>query len=118
MKYIIIVFLVLIIISFLIWYLIKRKRAIRKVKCTSKEEKLSYINAALNPFGFIFDSYQDIVISKNDCWQREMGYTDLYDLESFRFNIVMNAEPIYFHYNKKEYRIEFLKGQYGITTGA
>lgn len=118
MKYIIIVFLVLIIISFLIWYLLKRKRAIHKVKCTSKEEKLCYINAALSPFGFTFDSCQDIVVSKNDCWQREIGYRDLYDLESFRFNIVMDSEPIYFHYNKKEYRIEFWKGQYGITTGA
>ncbi len=30
----------------------------------------------------------------------------------------MDCEPIYFFYNNKEYRIEFWKGQYGITTGA
>lgn len=118
MKYIIITLVVLFIIALWIFYLCRRKWAIRKVNCDSDEEKLSYINAALDPFGFAFDPLQDIVISKNDSWQRDVGYRDLYDLKAPFLNMVMDAEPIYFDYDHKHYRIEFWKGQYGITTGA
>lgn len=112
-----IIFIVLIIIL-IICYLVKRRRAIRKVKCLSEEEKLICIDAALNPFGFKFDYCQDIVISKNDAWQRDFGYMDLYDLKAPFLNMVFDAEPIIFEYDCKKYRIEFWKGQYGITTGA
>jgi len=88
------------------------------VKCDTDEEKLSYVNAALAPFGFEFDLDQDIVISKNDSWQRDVGYSDLYDYHAPFLGMVMDSEPIYFDYNEKQYRIEFWKGQYGITTGA
>ena len=118
MKYFVIISLILLGIIFLIFIYFRKKRAIKKVKCTSDEEKLSNINVILNPFGFEFNLRQDIVISKNDAWQREFGYSDLYDLNSPFFNIVMNCEPIYFDYNNKHYRLEFWKGQYGITTGA
>lgn len=118
MKYLIIAILVIVILIIWIVYILRKKWAIKKVKCTSKEEKLSYVNAALNPFGFTFDEKEDIVISKNNAWQRDFGYSDLYDLKAPSMNIVMHAEPIFFHYDCKEYRIEFWKGQYGITTGA
>lgn len=110
--------LAILFIFLIIWYLIKRKWAIRKVKCTSKEEKLIGINAALEPFGFTFDYCNDIVISKNDAWQKDFGYMDLYDLKAPFLNMVFDAEPICFLYDCKEYRIEFWKGQYGLTTGA
>ncbi len=118
MKYFILTLILL--FAFVIWifYLCRKRWAIRKVNCTSDEEKLSYINAALKPFGFEFDLLQDIVISKNDSWQRDIGYRDLYDLKAPYLNMVMDAEPIYFDYEQKHYRIEFWKGQYGITTGA
>lgn len=118
MKYIIIFALILLIITFLIILHFRKKRAIKKVKCATDEEKLCAINAILNPFGFEFDLNQDIVISRNDAWQRELGYSDLYDLNSPFINIVMDAEPIYFDYDNKHYRLEFWKGQYGITSGA
>lgn len=112
-----IVFLVLL-VSLITYYFIRRNWAIKKVKCTPDEEKVSYINAGLSPFGFAFDNCQDIVISKNDSWQRDFGYMDLYDLKAPFLNMVFDAEPICFKYNNKEYRIEFWKGQYGISTGA
>lgn len=101
----------------IIWICHRKKWAIRKTKCISDVEKLSYINAILNPFGFEFDYRQDIVISSKDAWQKEVGYTDFYDIKAPLFNIVMDSLPVYFNYDGKEYRIEFWKGQYGITTG-
>lgn len=118
MKYIILAIIVLIIVICFILYFLRRRWAIRKVKCISDEEKLLYIDAALCPFGFEFDPNCDIVVSKNDVWQRDLGYMDLYDSKAPFLNMVMDAEPIYFEYDKKQYRIELWKGQYGITTGA
>lgn len=118
MKYILISFLILFILILLLYYFLRKRYAINQVKCHSDEEKLSFINAALNPFGFTFDLNKDLVISKNDSWQRNYGFMDLYDYKAPFFNIVMDSQPIYFEYDKKHYRIEFWKGQYGITTGA
>lgn len=118
MKYVILSFIFLIGFIFVILYFIKKKRIIYKVKHMSEKEKLCVVNKMLEPFGFSFDIKEDIVISRNDAWQRDMGYSDIYDLKAPLFNIVMDAEPIYFKYDKKDYRIEFWKGQYGITTGA
>lgn len=117
MNWIIITALILILI-FVIFFFFRKRWAIKKVVCDTEEEKLCAINAILSPFGFLFDAKQDIVISKNNAWQRELGYSDLYDLNAPFFNIVMDAEPIYFDYDNKHYRLEFWKGQYGITTGA
>ena len=118
MYIIISVILLILFITLIVGYLLRQRWAIRQVKCISEEEKLSYINAALKPFGFVFDYNQDIIISQNDSWQRDFGYMDLYDLKAPFLNMVFDAEPICFEYNCKEYRIELWKGQYGITTGA
>lgn len=118
MHIIIYVMLIILVIVLILWYLLKKRKAIKKVKFTSEEEKLLSVNAALKPFGFTFDYCQDIVISENDSWQRDLGYMDLYDLKAPFLNMVFDAEPICFEYDCKQYRIEFWKGQYGITTGA
>lgn len=118
MKYFIIALVIIVLVIIFVLYLIRRNRAIRRVKCDSEQKKLSIVNDALNPFGFSFLKEQDIVVSNNDAWQRDMGYCDFYDLNAPSINIVMDSEPIYFEYQDKEYRIEFWKGQYGISTGA
>lgn len=118
MKYILLAIVIVVILVIIIFYFLRKKWAIRKVNCLSDQDKLNIVNKALHPFGFTFDLKQDIVISKNDAWQREVGYCDFYDYKSPFLNIVMDSEPIYFKYCDKEYRIEFFKGQYGITTGA
>lgn len=118
MIYFIITLFALLVVLFLVFYFIKRKRVIHKVRHMKEEEKLCVVNKALNPFGFAFDLKQDIVISQDDSWQRDIGYSDFFDLKAPYLNMVMDCEPIYFSYDDKCYRIEFWKGQYGITTGA
>ncbi len=116
MIYFSFIFFLIVIIYF--FHLRRKKCTIKKVKCMNEEEKLHKVNKVLSPFGFEFDLEQDIVISKNNPWQRNIGYSDFFDLKSPLFNIIMDCEPIYFEYNQKKYRLEFWKGQYGITTGA
>lgn len=116
MKYIIIISIFF--LSLILFYNLKKKKAIRKVKCSTNEEKLSKINPILRKFGFTFDLKQDIVISLQDGFQKNFGYSDFYDLNAISLDMIFDAEPIIFDYNDKEYRIEFWKGQYGITTGA
>lgn len=118
MKYIIFLGIIIFLIVFVVLYLIKRKQAICKVKEMNALEKLDIVNKALNPFGFTYLYNEDIVISLSDSWQKNMGYSDFYDLKAPFINIVMDAEPIIFYFNDKLYRIEFWKGQYGVTTGA
>lgn len=118
MKYFILAAIFFIIIVLVVLYFVRKRWAIRKVKCLTDGEKLNYVDAALKPFGFEFDLNCDVVVSKNDCWQREYGYMDLYDSKAPHLNMVFDAEPICFEYEGKEYRIELWKGQYGITTGA
>lgn len=117
MKYFVLGILIISILCFFIWYFLRKRWAIKKVKCQKDSEKLCSINKVLAPFGFAFDLEEDIVISRNDAWQRNFGYMDLYDSKAPFFAMVMDAQPIYFDYNCKHYRIEFWKGQYGITTG-
>lgn len=118
MKFFLIITLILLTIFLIVFIYFRKKWAIKKVKNNTLEEKIFAINAILNPFGFEFDPWQDIVISKNEAWQRDLGYSNFYDMNAPFFNIVMDCEPIYFDYGNKHYRLEFWKGQYGITTGA
>lgn len=117
MKYILLAIIILIILC-IICYIIKKRRAIRKVKCTTVHEKLNHVNNLLKRFGFEFELKDGIVISKEDPWQRDFGYTNFYDIKAPFLNIVFAAEPIFFEYDNKCYRLELWKGQYGITTGA
>lgn len=116
MKYILIAGIILLVIL-IICYFIKRRNAIRKVRCKCLSEKLCHVNNILEPFGFEFELKDGIVISKNDAWQRDLGYTDFYDIKAPFLSMVMNAEPIFFDYDGKHFRLELWKGQYGITTG-
>lgn len=118
MKYIVIGLLLFFVFVLLICYFFRRRWAIRKVKWATDIQKLCTINAILEPFGFKFNLENDIVISKCDAWQRNMGYRDLYDAKAPFFHMVFDALPIHFRYHNKDYRLEFWKGQYGITTGA
>lgn len=116
--YIIISLWIIYLISLIILFFLRKRKAIKKVKCRTDAEKVLNINNMLEPFGFEFDVNQDIIISKKNCWQKDLGYMDIYDSKAPFFNMVMDALPICFNYDDKEYRIEFWKGQYGITTGA
>lgn len=81
------------------------------------DEKCSELNYLIEPFGYHYDTCQDIFTSTQDAWQKEFGYTGLYDELAHHFNMVFDSEPIYFNYNNKTWLLEFWKGQYGINTG-
>lgn len=89
----------------------KIKREIKKIK------DVESLNEFLRPYGYAYDFQQDIFYTIIDAWQREMGYTRLYDEAAAPSSMIIDCEPIYFEYDNKRWMIEFWKGQYGMTTG-
>lgn len=123
MKYCYWIIIVLAVIALLIsLYLIlvhcRKKKAAKKVRCLTKEEKERSLDKALAPFGFAYERGWDCIISRMDPWQREMGYCRQYDEWAPAMNMIMDCEPVYFSYNGRQWLLEFWKGQYGCTTGA
>ena len=96
----------------------RRKCIIQKICCMDFCEKFCLLNDLMRPYGFSFLPKQDIVTSRKDAWQREFGYSSLFDQTASRFNMVFDCEPIYFDYEGRTWRIEFWKGQYGINIGS
>lgn len=75
------------------------------------------LNQTIEPYGFAYESDQDIFYSIMYPWQREMGYCRLYDEASAILSMIIDCEPITFEYDGKKWLIEFWKGQYGMNTG-
>lgn len=68
--------------------------------------------------GFAYNSEKDIFYSTKNAWQKNFGYTHMYDVLAPVFRMIIDTEPIKFFYNNKNWLITFWKGQYGIVTGA
>lgn len=68
--------------------------------------------------GFAYDSEKDIFYSTKNAWQKNFGYTHMYDVLAPIFRMIIDTEPVRFYYNGKHWLITFWKGQYGIVTGA
>lgn len=68
--------------------------------------------------GFKYSAKKDIFYATKNAWQKNFGYTRLYDIACPLFRMILDTEAIKFYYNKKNYLISFWKGQYGMTTGA
>ena len=81
------------------------------------EEKVQMLSKLIEPMGFAYDPKQDIFLSRTDAWQRDYGYSSLFDRTAPFFQMVFDCEPIYFDYEGKTWMIELWKGQYGINTG-
>lgn len=96
----------------------RKKRIICKIHCMSCCEKCELLNHLAEPFGFCYDSEQDIFSSRLDAWQKMFGYGTVYDKAALTLNMIFDTEPIYFNYGKKTWLIQIWKGQYGINTGA
>lgn len=96
----------------------RKRRAVQKVCSMTCLEKCELLNSLIAPFGYCYDEMQDIISSRNDAWQREAGYTALFDRTAPYFNMVFDDLPVYFPYQGRTWLIEFWKGQYGINTGA
>lgn len=96
----------------------RKRAAIRKVCSMSPKEKCERLSTLLSPFGYCYDSRFDIISSRNDAWQREAGYTALFDRAAASLNMIFDYLPVYFNYQDRTWLIELWKGQYGINTGA
>lgn len=97
---------------------VRRRRIIRRIKCMDKCRKCSLLDELAKPFGYAYHCRCGFFTSTTDAWQKEAGYTWLYDYMAPRFQMVFDALPIYFNYRGKTWLIELWKGQYGINTGA
>lgn len=106
------------VIALLAAFIVLKIRARRFRPTGDKAAQQAALNRDLAEAGFAYDRKEDIFYSLMDCWQREMGYCQLYDEGSSLFNMVMHCEPVRFSYAGKRWMIELWKGQYGITTGA
>lgn len=84
----------------------------------SSSEKCELLSSLIAPLGYCYDNQKDIISSRNDAWQREIGYTSLFDSAAASFHMVFDYLPVYFSYLDRTWLIEFWKGQYGINTGA
>ena len=81
-----------------------------------KYGKFSY--EELSIAGFSYDAQKDLFYSTKNAWQKNFGYTHLYDVAAPIFRMIIDTEPIKFFYDNKNWLITFWKGQYGIVTGA
>ncbi len=103
----------------LLIYMIRRREACkRKIRRMGTMEKAGLLNELIAPFGFAYEATQDIFVSRVHAWQRKEGYEALFDRLAPKFNMILDAFPVYFDYQDKTWMIEFWKGQYGINTGA
>lgn len=120
MKYILIALAVVFVIlaAALVCFWLRCRRAKKEVCLRSREQKCFDLNAALEPFGFAYDLCSDTIYSQMHPWQREMGYCRFYDEHAPVAHMVIHSEPVYFTYGKRQYLMEFWKGQYGMATGA
>lgn len=84
----------------------------------SFKEKCELLSSLIAPFGYCYDDRLDLISSRNDAWQREAGYTSLFDRAAASFHMIFDFLPVYFSYQDRTWLIEFWKGQYGINTGA
>lgn len=78
--------------------------------------KISY--DGFSSSGFRYHSKKDVFYSVQNAWQKNFGYTHIYDVMCPWFQMIVDVLPIHFYYNHKNWLISFWKGQYGITTGA
>ena len=60
--------------------------------------------------GYGYDSEQDIFYCNMDAWQRNMGYSRLYDEATAPLGMILDCEPIYFKYGGKRWLVELWKG--------
>lgn len=97
--------------------IVRRAKSKRKVRRMEMSQKIQLLNELAEPFGFFYKGDEDVFTSRQDAWQREMGYEALYDRAASAANMVIDAWPVYFDYEGRTWLIEFWKGQYGINTG-
>src|SRR5471030_2204142 len=98
---------------------------IKIIKGIGKSEQDHYIgkgdknilDKGMEIAGYGYDPEQDIFYCNMDAWQRNMGYSRLYDEATAPLGMIVDCEPIYFKYGGKRWLVELWKGQYDLNTG-
>lgn len=101
-----------------VFCIVRRKKIICRIRCMDQCKKCSLLNELAAPLGYAWHCCCGFFSSTVNAWQKSAGYTWLYDHMAPRFQMVIDALPVYFDYQGKTWLIEFWKGQYGINTGA
>ena len=78
------------------------------------EERIS----VLQTFGYEYDAAQDIYYTSKDPWQRQMGFTDIYDQGAKYTSMYYLTLKADFEYDDTLWRLQWWKGQYGVLEGA
>lgn len=116
-MYLFLTIFIFVTLFFVILFHFKKKKILKHLCQMSEQEKCQLVDAICSPMGYRFDCNQEIVSTRLDAWQKDFGYTYAFDRFAPHFNMVFDAQPVYFDYGGKTWLIEFWKGQYGITTG-
>ena len=75
-------------------------------------------NQILAAFGYEYDATQDIYYTAMNPWQRNFGFTDLYDDMAAYATMFYQTLKIDFEYGDLLWRLQWWKGQYGVLEGA
>lgn len=117
-MYVYIGIILIICVLFTTLLVLRRNRIIQKICDMSHVRKCCMIENLVYPFGYTYEPECDVFSSSADAWQKEFGYTALYDKTAAGFQIIFHALPVYFDYQGRTWLIEVWKGQYGIHAGA
>ena len=110
--------LLFLVLFWTIFFHCRKKKIICRVRCMDQCNKCALLDELAIPLGYTYRCREGFFSSTVDAWQKTAGYTWLYDYMAPRFQMVIDALPVYFDYQGKTWLIEFWKGQYGINTGA
>jgi len=116
-MYLFLTLFVFVTLFFVLFFHFKKKKILERLSRMSEVEKCKLLDDICSPLGYRFDCPQGVFSTRLDAWQKEFGYTYAFDRFAPHFNMVFDAQPVYFDYGGRTWLIEFWKGQYGITTG-
>lgn len=82
------------------------------------DEASKTIGQVILAAGFRYDKEQRIFYSESESWQRNFGFTPIYDAAAAFSGMYYDTMRIKFNYGDRDWMIQLWKGRYGITTGA
>ena len=65
--------------------------------------------------GYLYDSQNECFYTANDPWQRNFGYSEVYDVSAGLTLMIIETLRIKFPYKDKDWMIQVWKGQYGLV---
>ncbi len=68
--------------------------------------------------GFRYDKNQQIFYSETQSWQRNWGFSPVYDAGAALVGMYYDTMRLKFTYGEHDWMLQLWKGRYGITTGA